>query len=589
MKQTLVFTWLLVMVPVLSAQPAGQQRPEPDLCAVPPGAPPQLPAKLLSGMGTTNMPVTTKSAEAQQFFNQGVSQVHSFWFQESERSFMQAAALDPDMAMAYWGIALSAAGDYRPAFQLMRDPFDGGRMASSLPDERGDTSDTIARTASGSAMSPAVRAREAAAKAMSLRDKVTERERLYIEAQAARRNTTAVNADADYIAIMRTLVGKYPDDLEARSMLGLALLDGYDSLTKRPRTNTLEGIRLLESIVARDDNHFGAHHYLIHGYEGSTSPEKAWHACERYAALVPNIPHALHMPGHIYAQSDKIDEAIAAFSAAAENELKYLSADALYPNGHHAHNIHFLIHSLNLDGRYQDSMKWARHLLEMKETPRERNGSNQRTTYRQGYFALVKTLVRYERWDLILDGQTLPVYDRPTQQAWRHWARGLALASRGELDAARQEVDGMERAFDAHEAPRAPEPLQIALLELKGTIDVRSGNRKAGFDRLRKAAAREAALIYTEPPSYPRLVVEGMANLALAVGDHAVAQEGFVEALKSEPGSGRVLFGLADAQAGLGKEAEARQTRQQASQAWNKADADLPQMQKLRTVTAAGR
>lgn len=90
-------------------------RPEADLCAVPPGAQPMLPAKFLPGMGTTNMPVTTKSDEARKFFNQGVSQVHSFWFQESERSFLQAAELDPDMAMAYWGISVSVAGDYRPA------------------------------------------------------------------------------------------------------------------------------------------------------------------------------------------------------------------------------------------------------------------------------------------------------------------------------------------------------------------------------------------------------------------------------------------------------------------------------------------
>jgi hypothetical protein len=107
-------------------------------------------------------------------------------------------------------------------------------------------------------------------------------------------------------------------------MLGLALLDGYDSVIKKPRTNTLEGIALLEKIVAKNDQHFGAHHYLIHGYEGSETPERAWHACRRYPELVTNIPHALHMPGHIYAQSDRIDDAIAAFTAAAANERGYL-------------------------------------------------------------------------------------------------------------------------------------------------------------------------------------------------------------------------------------------------------------------------
>jgi hypothetical protein len=113
-------------------------------------------------------------------------------------------------------------------------------------------------------------------------------------------------------------------------------------------------LRLLEAVVAKDDNHFGAHHYLIHGWEGSKTPERAWQACKRYPELVTNIPHALHMPGHIYAQSDKIDEAINSFTVAAENELKWLGADSLYPNGHHGHNVHFLIHALNLGDEVLD-------------------------------------------------------------------------------------------------------------------------------------------------------------------------------------------------------------------------------------------
>src|SRR4051812_41732743 len=100
--------------------------PQPDMCIVPPGAQPLLPAKLLPGMGVTkNFPVTTSSDEARQFFLQGVSQIHSFWFQESERSCTQALEYDKNMAMAYWCIALSAASDYRPAFQLLREPGSG--------------------------------------------------------------------------------------------------------------------------------------------------------------------------------------------------------------------------------------------------------------------------------------------------------------------------------------------------------------------------------------------------------------------------------------------------------------------------------
>jgi tetratricopeptide (TPR) repeat protein len=567
---------LLCICTVLALPAAAAQRPEADMCATIPGAQPLLPAKLLPGMGDTNMPVTTKSDEARRFFNQGISQMHSFWFIESERSFLQAAELDPDMAMAYWGISVSAAADYRPAFQLLRDPNDGGRgdaPAATSPD-------AIQRTANGAAVNGRIRAREYIDKAMALRDKVTPRERMYIDAEWARRNPASKTNDADHIVALRKLVTAYPDDEEAKSILGLALLDGFDSVTKEPRTNTMEGLRLLEGVIAKNDNHFGAHHYLIHGWEGSKTPEKAWHASKRYPELVTNIPHALHMPGHIYAQSDKIDEAIAAFSAAAENELKWLGSDVLYPNGHHGHNVHFLVQALNVDGRYNDSMERVRHMMTFKETPRERTGTSQRTPYRQGYYALVKTLVRFERWDLILDGKTIPVYDKPEQHAWRLWAVGLAQAAQGQQAAARNTHAEIKKQLEKVTATKRP--LTIAEMELDATILARTGDTQKAWELFRKAADWEKALLYTEPPSYPRPVVEGFGNTALAVGDYAAAEKAYREALEREPGSGRAYFGVAAALKAQNKTADAHAMALKGMKAWDKADADLPQ---LRTTT----
>src|SRR4051794_22962188 len=569
----------------VSATGKQAQAPQPDMCIVPPGAQPLLPAKLLPGMGITkDFPVTTTSEEARQFFLQGVSQIHSFWFQESERSCTQALELDKDMAMAYWCIALSAASDYRPAFQLLRDPSSGGGRSAAAAEPSADA--TIARSTSGAAIDPQIRAREAIAKAMALRDKVTPRERMYIEAQAARRapgNKDA--ADAAYIAGLRQLVAAYPDDLEAKSMLGLAIDNGFEAASKQPREHTMEAIALLEEVVAKDDGQFGAHHYLIHAYEGSKMPEKAWHANQRYAGLVTNIPHALHMPGHIYAQSDKIQEAISAFSAAAANEQKWLASDSLYPNGHYGHNVHFLIHALNLGGRYDDSMKWVQDLFTYKENPRERGGNNQRTVWRQGYFGLIKSTVRFEKWNEILDGQTIPVYDKPEQNAWRHWAMGLAYSATGHGDKAKATLAELHKDLDA--VTSAKEPIGIAAQELEATIAARAGDRKKANELYRKAADREANILYTEPPAYPRPVVEGWANVSLALGDYATAEKAYREALDREPGSGRAFFGMAASLEGQGKNAEALTAREHAAKAWANADASLPQVQKLRTSTAA--
>lgn len=552
---------------------------EPDLCLVPPGAPPALPAKLLSGQGTSNMEVTTKSEEARRFFNQGLAQLHSFWATEAERSFAQAAALDPDMAMAYWGISMAAGGDHRSSWQNLRNRNDGSRGQSSQSSQasKGSSDEPVARTADGIAIDAKTRAWEAIQKAMNMRERVTPRERMYIEAMYARRNPAASDPDADYIAAMRKLVAAYPDDLDAKSLLALVMLYGYELPSKQPRPLTLEGVQLLEEVLAVDPDHFGAHHYLIHGYEGSAHPERGWRSSERYPELVSNIPHALHMPGHIYAQSDRIEDAIAAFEAASANELIYMSADALYPAGHYGHNVHFLVHVLNLAGRYEESMRQARLLLAFKETPRERASDNQRTVWRQGHFALIKTLVRFQRWDEILNGRVLPEYHKPEQQAWNLWAIGLAQSAKGRPAQAGATLAKMREAVAAAKA--IPEPLAIAALELQATIEARAGKRTASRRHFREAADREARMLYTEPPAYPRPVVEGWGTVALETGDFHTAERAFAEALVMEPGSGWAYFGRARALRSLGHHERAEEMFQLGQRAWTRAD--TPQVSQL--------
>src|ERR1051325_11813231 len=139
---------------------------QPDHCALLSNGSPSLPAKLMEGMGRSDFPITTTSAEAQAFFSRGISQLYAFWFGEAERSFMQAAAIDPGAGMAYWGIAMSATGDFKPGYQNMLNPV---RAVPLVPvPGSGD-----------------YRAREALTKAQDLRDKVTEREKLYVDAALA--------------------------------------------------------------------------------------------------------------------------------------------------------------------------------------------------------------------------------------------------------------------------------------------------------------------------------------------------------------------------------------------------------------------
>ncbi|HEY6125982.1 MAG TPA: hypothetical protein VIV63_15120 [Steroidobacteraceae bacterium] len=549
-------SWLMPAV-------AAVEKSEADLCMVPPGAEPSLPATLLAGQGAVQMPVTSASSEAHAFFLQGVAQLHSFWAREAERSFLQAAQLDPGMAMAYWGIATAAGGEHRSSWQNLRDRSGKGRGGSAKP----GAAAKVERTSNGSAIDAKTRAREAIDKAMSMRAAVTPRERLYIEAQWARLHPTTEDPDADFIVAMRKLVAAYPDDLEAKSMLGLVMLYGYVLPAKAPRELTLEGIALLEQVIAVDPDHVGANHYLIHGYEGSATPEKGWQASELYPQLVPNIPHALHMPAHIFIQSNRVEDAVKALTAASANELMYMNADALYPPGHYGHNVHFLVHASNVLGRYNDSMEQVRLLLAFKETPRERAGDSQRTVWRQGHFALIKTLVRFERWQEILSGNVLPEYDKPEQRAWNAWATGLAQSATGEAAAAAVSLNAMRSYIEM--AGSGLEPLRIAALELEASIEARAGKRRASRRHFDEAALREASMLYTEPPAYPRPVAEGWGHVALETGDYGTADKAYLRALAIEPGSGRAYLGRARALSALGKKTQSREMLRRATLVWH--------------------
>ncbi len=541
---------------------------EPDLCVVPSSSRPTLPARLMEGMGRSSFPITTTSPEAQAFFNQGVAQLHSFWVRESERSFMQAAQLDPDAAMAYWGIAISAAGDYRPAFQLMRNRSRQGQ-APAEPD-------------SGRA-----RALEAIKKAMELRSRVSERERLYIEALSARRDPESKDATGEYTRGLRKLVAAYPDDLEAKSILALAIQNGYEPVTREPREGTMESLALLREILSRDPDHIGAHHYMIHGCEGGKRPQDAWQSCKRYPELVPNIPHALHMPGHIYAQSDRLEDAAHSFASAALTELGYMAADATYGSGHYGHNHHFLIHTLGLQGRYREAMSRTSELLRIKENPRERASVDGQSTHRQGWFCLMKTLVRFEKWDEILDGQTLPLHDKPREAVWYHWARGLAHSFKGNSAEAEASLREMRKSLETlkDSSKSIPPQLDAARVELEGHIEARSGKREKGLELLSKAARMENELIYTEPPAYPRPVLEALARTALALGNFKEAESAYRKAFELEPGSGRALWGIAQALYGAGEKDEADKVFAQFARVWVTADSDLPEMKKAQEST----
>jgi hypothetical protein len=529
----------LSLLLALALAASAQQTNRADNCAPPPSSlAPTRPARILPGMGTVHLQITTSSPEAQQFFDQGVAQMHSFWAREAERSFLQAAALDPAAPMPYWGVAMVAAGDWRPRFQI-------------------DTNGAFF----GKQVSPAIsRARLATKKAVELSqqpEKATDLEKMYIAAIAARRDENAKDPEEAFVKGLRALLAAHPGQVEAQLDLALMIMRGFTMPDRKPvAPGSLEAVAILRGLLVKAPDHPGVHHYVIHAFECSTFAKDAWPSCERYAQLVTDIPHALHMPGHIYSQTGRWQDAVAAFSAAAIDERKWMSGDKLYGDGHYGHNVHYLATAYSFEGRYDDAIEAAKELLTFKENPAQAAAADTvGSACAQGWFAMLRTLVQFEKWDKILQGEILPVLAHPRQEAWRHWARALAYANTGKGAAAREEAAKFDSSLADYRAKahRAnPEELEVARLEMQAQLEVADGQTDRALKQFAQASKAERRLTYTEPPYYPRPVAEPWGRAALRANKQAEADRAFAIALVQYPNDAH-----AKSQAALSKAATA--------------------------------
>src|SRR5664279_102 len=503
-----------------------------DLCVPPPsGVAPALPAKILTGQGEVHFPITTSNPEAQKFFDQGVAQLHSFWAREAERSFLQAAALDPEAPMPYWGIAMVAAGDWRPRFQIdTLTAFFGKQVAPAM-----------------------VRARAAAKKAVELSQapgKATDLEKMYVAAVAARRDADAKDPEEAFVKATRALLAAHPNEVEAQLDLALMIMRGFTLPEKKPAApGSTEAVAILRGLLAKAPEHPGLHHYIIHGFEGSTFAKDAWPSCQKYAQLVTNIPHALHMPGHIYSQTGRWSDAVKSFSDAAQNERHWMALDKLYGDGHHGHNVHYLATAYSFEGRYDDAIEAARELLQFKENPAQVAAADGVGSARaQGWFAMLRTLVQFEKWDVILTGEMLPVLARPRQEAWRHWARALAFVNTGNAAKARDELaqfDGALADYRGRTKRANPTELEVARQELQAHLELADGHAGRALKQFEQASKAERRLVYTEPPYYPRPVAEPWGRAALRANKVQLSARAFRIALEQYPNDAHANVGQA--------------------------------------------
>ena len=507
-------------------------------------------------LGTYHYAVSTTSAEAQQYFDQGMRLSYGFNHAEGIRAFEHAAMLDPQCAMCYWGMAYAL----------------GPNINAPITPE--------AAKAAWEAIGQAKRASRA-----------TEKERAFIDALATRytADPTAdrVPLDKAYAAAMRALAARYPDDTEAATLYAQSLMDtspwNYWDHDGKPREFTNDVLAALESVLQRQPDHIGAIHLYIHAVEASPDPKRAEPYADRLAALAPGAGHLVHMPGHIYLRTGRYHDASLANDNAVKADLAYLQANRVagnmtYEIGYVPHNFHFFVTSASLEGRRADSLKAAGEVrakmhAEMLHDP-AMGGMVQHMTMTPLY-----TKVWFGMWDDVL-AEPAPPEGLPFMTAMWQAARGLALVGLGRADEADAALAAVARAAEdpalantsISSANQAPAIVAIAQAVLSGEIAAR---RRRATDAARlfdRAAALEDALTYMEPPDWPVPVRRLQGAALLELGRAKEAEAAFRGDLRKFPDNGWSLSGLQASLERQGRTGEAQTVKARLTDVWKQAD-----------------
>jgi tetratricopeptide (TPR) repeat protein len=511
---------------------------------------------LFEDLGEYSLKVTTTSAEAQRYFDQGLRFLFGFNHGMAIRSFQEAARLDPRCAMAHWGIALACGPHIN--FPLVPPP------KAEL------------------AWRELALAREHAASAMPL-------ERGLIEALTGRyanpQPEDRTPLDHAYADAMRGLWREYPHHPDVGAFFAEALMDlrPWDQWTPegQPQPGTDEVIRVLDTVLALNSDHPLANHLYIHAVEASPNPERALPAAERLRRLQPGLAHNVHMPSHIDIRVGNWHEAVTSNAAAIEADQRY-RARVGAPNDiivlYAAHNRHMLAYAAMMTGQRKVAVEHIRALVD--EIPPD--FLREWAPVAEAYAAMpYEVLVRFGMWDEILaEPDRYPDY-MPFTKSIRRAARAIAFAAQDEVALARAE----QKAFLelAKTVPSettlgnnpAADILAVATPMVEGEILVREGRLDAGFAALRQAVKAEDALRYDEPPGWILPVRHALGANLMAHGRHREAEQVYRDDLKRLPNNGWSLFGLAEALERRGAVDEAREIRARFATIWRHADVQI--------------
>jgi len=517
-------------------------------------APGQPLAPHLQNLGVHTFRVTTKSSRAQAFINQGVNLAYGFNHPEAGRAFAEAARLDPDCAMAYWGQALVLGPNINAAMTPEDEP----------------------------------KARDLIQKAAALKPKVSARERAWIDALAPRYTGNAADrakADRAYADAMRGLTRAFPDDLDAKTMFAEALMDlrpwNYWTRDGRPYPETVEIQASLEQVLAKNRNHPGALHYWVHLWEPTDTPERAEAEADRLLTLMPGAGHIIHMPAHIYMRVGRFADVVASNQRAVKADEDYIAecrVQGLYPLGYYPHNIHFIWMGATAAGQSALAIEAAK-----KTSAAIPDEALKTIPVLQGFTVVPYwAMVRFGRWSEIL-GDKGPRHDAAFSRATWRYARAMALTATDRLEQAEEELAHLQKELtDPSLATATTSSMNTSIAILRIAPEVVAGEiaaKRKDWDEailhLDRAVRYEETLIYQEPPYWPTPVRLNLGAVLLHAGRASEAEAVYWEDLKKNPGSGWSLFGLAEALKAQNKTQEAADVEARFREAWKNANITL--------------
>src|SRR4026208_1900354 len=481
----------------------------------------------LRAAGKVEFPVSC-APSVQSEFSRGVALLHSFFYEEARRVFTSVAERDPKCAMAQWGIAMTW---WHPIW------------TPPTPDE--------------------MRAGKAAiAKAMSM-NAGSDRERGFITALNTYYHTPDGSAAAPvgqschgpvgppyrviaYEKAMRQLRDKHPDDFEVQTFYAFAVLatgDATPSDTSWPKQ--LEAAGMLEKLWKQNANHPGVVHYLIHSYDYPQFAERGLPAAKAYDSIAPWVPHALHMPSHIFTRLGMWDESIAANRASAEASRAYAAMRHRDATGaEELHALDYMAYSYLQEAQDAEAKKIVDLAAKVQKT-------NPELEFSAAYaLAAIPTRYAFERNDwataATLTVPNLPHWSLfPFMEALIEYGHALGRAHTGDLDGARKAIARMQHPRDAAKQPTFAyfkKHLDLQMQAASAWVAAAEGKKNEAIDMLRRAA--DAEDILGKHPVSPGAFVpirEQLGSLLLEVGQPKEAQKEFEAALKIYPGRFRGL------------------------------------------------